>query len=233
MFQQILTGLLAGFGAQLTAAHPAPLIGGQGAAELSAQLQPGDLLFKGASTAVWTQMASQWSHGDTRWGHVGMIICAGTRTRDADANLPAPAQQKRCSGDVLVVHADTGPDEGEANLPPGEVIGEVRAVSLDEFLGEADEVGLFRLMVTPEQRARMTDWAAGAAMAHTPFDRGYSLDSENSLYCTELIWRAMSAALGRDTIPQKSRSMGRVYVALSDLSLHPLAEEVLVVDARK
>ena len=116
-------------------------------------------------------------------------------------------------------------------IAPGEVTGEVRAEPLTDFLSDVDQAGVYRLNLDAGQRAQLIAYAEAAAAAHTPFDRGYSIDSENNLYCTELVWRAMSSALERDAIPKKSRSVGRVYIALSDLSLHPLAREVLSVGA--
>ncbi|MEM5515485.1 YiiX/YebB-like N1pC/P60 family cysteine hydrolase [Henriciella sp. AS95] len=177
---------------------------------ISPYIQPGDLIFKGASTAVWTELAARWSTGDKRWGHVGIVV-----------SVP-----ETCCDPISVVHADTG---GGA---PGETIGEVRSVSLEGFLSDVDQAGVFRLNIDQAALARMIAYADGQARAHTPFDRGYSIESENNLYCTELIWRAMTAGLGHDPIGKKSTSLGRVYIALSDLSLHPLAQEVRVVEAR-
>ncbi len=179
------------------------------AAEISVDLEPGDLVFKGASTALWTQLAAGWSVGDKRWGHVGIVI-----------SVPPDR-----ASEAIVVHADTG-TSGPA---PGEEIGEVRAVPLSAYLGDVDQVGLFRLELDDTGTSRMIAYASAVAAAHTPFDRGYSLDSANNLYCTELVWRAMSEALGHDAIPQKSHRMGRTYVALSDISRHPLATEVRVI----
>lgn len=186
------------------------------ASELAPELQPGDLVFKGASTAVWTELAARWSVGDKRWGHVGIVT----------------AVPDGCCGPIMVVHADTGTGDPDRIAGPGEEIGEVRAVPLSQFLSDVDQVGLFRLDMTPAEKSGMIDFAADAADQHIPFDRGYSLDSPNNLYCTELVWRAMSAGLGRDALPEKSHSMGRIYVALSDLSLHPLAREVFSLDDR-
>ena len=192
---------------------PAPPAGSLAEA-LEPQVREGDLVFKGASTAVWTELAARWSTGDKRWGHVGIV----TRVPEG------------CCDPIMIVHADTGTGDPARTAGPGEEIGEVRAVPLQQFLSDVDQVGLFRLDMSDDQKAALIAFADEAAANHTPFDRGYSLDSPNNLYCTELVWRAMSAGLGHDAIPEKSRSMGRVYVALSDLSQHPLAREVVSLD---
>lgn len=193
------------------------------AARICPSLEPGDLVFKGASTALWTELAAGWSDpADRRWGHVGLVL----RVQQHSIGIPAIFQkQDGCA--ALIVHADTG--SGPPGLPagPGEDVGKVRAVPLEDFLGDVDHAGVFRLKLSPEQRARMLSRAGNEAERQTPFDRGYNLGSENNLYCTELIWRAMSDGLERDAIPDKSHRMGRTYIALSDLSMHPLAEEVI------
>lgn len=224
MFREVALGLTVLLAAPQAAAAPAL------EEALAPLLEPGDLVFKGADSGPATQLAASWSDGDRRWGHVGIVLSPAKPGECPAEEQSTGAVQKQCNSDTIVVHADTGPGPGEEALPPGAVIGAVRAVSLDQFLGEADHAGLFRLQIGPEARAAMLDWAAEAARVHTPFDRGYSLASENSLYCTELVWRALSAGLGEDAVPQKSRRLGRVYVALSDLSQHPLAAEIADID---
>lgn len=65
-----------------------------------------------------------------------------------------------------------------------------------------------------------------------PFGRGFSLKSANSLYCSELVWRALSAGAGKDAVPLKSERFGRVYVSISDPSENDLAREAAVITAR-
>ena len=180
-------------------------------AEVCAALMPGDLIFKGADTALWTQLAAEWSDDrDRRWGHVGVVVSAECTEAD---------------NQTQVVHADTG--TGRAGAAPGDEIGKVRSVSLAAFLSDVDTVGVFRLDISSDQRAKLVSWSKQAAHDEVPFDRGYSLESENNLYCTELVWRAMSFAIGGDAIPEKSVRLGRTYVSLSDLSQHRKVMQIL------
>ncbi|MFN4225034.1 MAG: YiiX/YebB-like N1pC/P60 family cysteine hydrolase [Hyphomonas sp.] len=117
-------------------------------------------------------------------------------------------------GGRSVIHADTG--------KPGEV-GAVRKVALADFLADVETLGLYDIDLTGEAREKYLGFAESAV--GLPFDHGFSIRSENSLYCSELVWRAMSAGLGRDAIPEKSERLGRTYVSLSDLSEHPLLHE--------
>lgn len=174
----------------------------EGKADSIEGLTAGDLLFKGAGTATGTRIAAGWSLGDKRWGHVGIVV--------ADAG-----------GSLSVVHADTG----EA-LGPG-ARGEVRRVPLELYLADVSALGHYH--VTLEGAGREAYLAYAKSAVGLPFDGGFSLSSENSVYCSELVWRALSAGAGADILPQKSERFGRVYVSLSDLSEHPLTREAALL----
>lgn len=163
------------------------------------QLTPGDLLFKGAESGAGTRIAAGWSLGDKRWGHVGIIAADG----------------------VSVIHADTG-----ENALRGEP-GEVRKVPLSDFIADATAIGHYTIFLTGSQRDAYLSYAESAV--GLPFDRGFSLGTTNSLYCSELVWRALSAGAGGDILPRKSERFGRVYVSVSDLSEHKLAQEMSII----
>ena len=162
-------------------------------------LQPGDLLFKGADTATGTRVAAGWSLGDKRWGHVGIVAADG----------------------VSVIHADTG-ENGRSGEP-----GEVRRVPLSDYISDATTLGHYTIFLTGSRREAYLSYAEAAV--GLPFDRGFSLKTETSLYCSELVWRALSAGAGEDVVPVKSERFGRVYVSVSDLSGNALAQEAAVI----
>jgi uncharacterized protein YycO len=158
-------------------------------------LEAGDLIFKGAETGTGTRLAASWSLEDKRWGHVGIVVTGP-------------------DGSLDVIHADTG--------KPGET-GEVREVPLATFLEDVSGIGIYDIRLTGDARDAYLAFAEAAV--GLPFDHGFSIRTENSLYCSELVWRAMSAALGQDAIPEKSQRYGRTYVSVSDLAGHPLLHE--------
>lgn len=168
----------------------------------SPHFEPGDLLFKPASTGFWTEIAASYSKGDKRWGHVGVV------TDVSDSS-------------ITVVHADMGPPE---------TVGVVRSDTYDDFIGEAAFVGQFRIALSDHERTAFNHWIRKAAADAMPFDRGYSLASANNAYCTELVWRAWSAAVGRDPIPDKGKALNNPYVALSDLTLHPDIADIRIIE---
>ena len=165
-------------------------------------LQPGDLLFKPATTELWTELAAHYSTGDKRWGHVGVV-----------SEVESEA--------ILIIHADMGPPQ---------TIGVVEQVALNDFLGQADHVGHFRPDLEPHVRNRFIEDLRAKAASGLPFDRGYNLTSANNAYCTELVWRAWMTAEGQDPMPNKSQSLTRPYIALSDLSQHPRIIELGRID---
>ncbi len=190
---------------QVIAAALLAALAGPAAAELlpeaAGPLAPGELLFKGAETGGGTRLAAEWSLGDKRWGHIGIVV-------------PGP------DGTLEVIHADTGaPGEG----------GEVRRVSLAKFLSDVTDLGVYEVDLTGPARAAYLAYAEEAV--GLPFDHGFSLASEDRLYCSELIWRALSAGLGTDPVPEKSKRLGRIYVSVSDISGNPHARELRTVHA--
>lgn len=162
-------------------------------------LVPGELLFKGAETGGGTRLAADWSLGDRRWGHIGIVV-AGP------------------DGALQVIHADTGgPGEG----------GEVRRVSLAKFLSDVKDLGVYDVDLQGAARSAYLAYAEQAV--GKPFDHAFSLTSEDRLYCSELIWRALSAGLDEDAVPEKSKRLGRTYVSVSDISGNAHAQELRTV----
>lgn len=189
--------------AGLGAALFAGLAQAQVAPEEMTGLKAGDLIFKGAETGTGTRVAAGWSQGDKRWGHVGIVVA-------------------HPGGGFDVIHADTG--------MPGEV-GQVRRVPLSVFLTDVYTAGIYEVHLEGDQRAAYL--AEAEAEIGLPFDRGFSLASANAVYCSELVWRALSAGAGADIQPEKTNRFGRVYVSLSDISENPLVQEVAVVAAER
>jgi hypothetical protein len=120
----------------------------------------------------------------------------------------------RGEGDGLaIVHASGSPIAENAR---------VVAVSPETFVAEADRIGVYRLR---EVGAAQRFASAALARVGQPFDTEFSLASEQALYCTELVWRALSAMLGRDSIPAKPIVAGRAMITLGALEQNELLNE--------
>jgi len=192
LLQQIVTAAAAlAFTAGLAEAEILP--------DRAGPIVPGELLFKGAGTGMGTRLAADWSLGDKRWGHIGIVVTGP-------------------DGALEVIHADTG--------APGES-GEVRQVSLAAFLSDVADLGVYE--VDLQGPARSAYLAYAEAAVGKPFDHGYSIASDDSLYCSELVWRALSAGLGEDALPVKSKRLGRTYVSVSDIAENAHAHELRTV----
>lgn len=156
------------------------------------ELRAGDVVFLSAPQALWARLASQWSLPKYKHGHVGMVII------DRD-------------GRPMVVHASGDPTRSKAT---------VRAVTVDKFFEEARGATVFRMRDPAAARvaaAKVEDYARRRLL----FDTEFSLKTRNRLYCSEMIWRAMSAALGRDVVPKKAWDYGRPTIRLRDLETSP------------
>ncbi len=155
-------------------------------------LRPGDVVFIAIPDAFWARMASEWSLPRYRHGHVGILVKTGM-------------------GTILVVHAGGNPSQEDAR---------VVAVPLREFARGAARLDVFR--PTNENAApRAARIAKSFADARLRFDTKFSLATTKSLYCTELVWRSLSAGYGWDILPVKSRVAGYEAVLLSDLEIAP------------
>lgn len=151
------------------------------------EIRQGDVIFFSAPDAYWASLASRWSEPRYRHGHVGLAIIR--------------------KGQIHVVHAKGNPVQRKAM-----VVEEPLAV----FLREARGVSVFRPLSAAVARGAAAR-AERFVRTRTPFDSRFSLQSPDQLYCTELIWRALSAGAGFDILPVKSMEGGRPAVFLSDL----------------
>lgn len=161
-----------------------------------AEARPGDVLFK-SGDGFWGAMAARFSRSDEGFGHVGLV---------------APGED----GALVVIHAGGDPLAGD---------GRVQRASLDEFLRRATSAALYRPALDEAALGAALAYAEGALLRNAPFDAGFSLDTEEALYCTELVWRALSEAAGEDAAPRKTERAGRLFVAIDDLQASPLLEQ--------
>ncbi len=148
---------------------------------------------------------------DALWGQIGALI---TGDRHVYAHVGMAAER---GGALVIVHAAGSPTNAEA---------EVAAEPAARFAAQAQRAAVYRPQ-TPRAAA-----AASRALAYAEggarFDGAFSLESEDRLYCTELVWRALTEAVGEDVAPQKSQFGDLAYIAIEDLR----AAEILTPVAR-
>ena len=108
--------------------------------------------------------------------------------------------------------------------------GSVVLEELSTFLRRATftEAGVFRLRDTADEGIHRAVVAAEEfAVDRVPFDRDFSLDTIDRLYCTELIIRAFESA-GVELL-ESSRSKADNILLPSEIAVSPILEEVLAV----
>ena len=154
---------------------------------LMPHLKHGDILFRGRDNS-WGELGAMASRVDKRYGHVGVVMGEGTEWR--------------------VVSATGNPFEGD-----GAVISE----PLKKFIGLSTRLGLYRLMIDGDAFAAFLTGIKRHTAQKTRFDRLYDITENETVYCTELIWLCLNAALGKDVISDKTMWRGRDVIALDDL----------------
>lgn len=176
------------------------LAGGGAAAWAEAPLfesaEAGDLVLIGEA-GLWTDIAEGLSTGDRRYGHVGILVGSPGDWRVIDAGGP-----------IL--------DDGAG----------VTERPLASFLGKARRVGLYRANLNSIQRKALIAEATRAAADALPFDKEWRLDTEDAVYCTEFVWRALNAATGEESVPSRTVIAGVERITLGDLVASPLLVEV-------
>lgn len=148
---------------------------------------------------------------DALWGRIGALV---TGDRHVFAHVGMAARRDE---ELVIVHAGGSPTNPDA---------EVAAEPAADFLARAERVGVYRpaLPDADQAAARGLAYADGGAR----FDGAFSLETEDRLYCTELVWRALSQTAGHDVAPDKSQWGDVTYIAIEDLRaaeiLSPVAQ---------
>src|SRR5690606_37314745 len=127
----------------------------------------------------WSNFFARLNRRDRRFSHAGVVV--------------------REHGALRVVHAEA--DDSGAN-------GRVR---LDDYAAfTADGTGYVVLRLADrEAAARLAEAASSMHAAALPFDLDFDLADPAAVYCSELVWRALSLALRRDPLPDKPVVAGR------------------------
>lgn len=126
------------------------------------ELQAGDLVFRRCEGL--TSQFVDVMDGSGEFSHVGIVWISNT-------------------GESFVVHALPGEDDTE---------GYVQTTPLMEFVAhpEVTSFAVFRLSKEFEPQAQNAAAWAHSLVDRVKFDSGFDLETEDELYCTELIWRA-------------------------------------------
>lgn len=123
-------------------------------------LRSGDLIFRRGRGLVSEAVIA--AGQGARYSHVGLVLVK--------------------ENEVFVVHA--------APKETGQGDGRVRRQPLHEFANarEAETVAIFRVRDETDTALRPLEGMAEAVVGQ-PFDSDFNLDTEDRLYCTELVWR--------------------------------------------
>lgn len=138
---------------------------------------------------LWSHLFARLNSRDRRFSHAGVVVY-----HDQDWH---------------VIHAEA------------DNLGRHGTVRMDEwgvFVERAEQLALLRTG-DPGAAARTADAALAMYRAALPFDFSFDLSRLDAVYCSELVWRALSHALQRDPLPEKPVLRGRDAVLVENLLL--------------
>ena len=151
--------------------------------ELCASLRSGDVVCR-VGNGIWSDIFRRISQRDTRFSHAGIIL------READ-------------GSLWVVHSEADDFTGR---------GEVYIEPLQDFQARGNGVWCFRLK--DEHRDLQQQETVNRKLkdyAGIPFDLKFSLETADSLYCTEFVYRFFADLEPAVMLPV-ARHENRAYV---------------------
>lgn len=126
-------------------------------------LQDGDLIFrKGRSLVSRIVLIAD---GNSPYSHIGIV--------------------KKSNGSVFVIHSVPAEEEFEKDKI------KIEPVELFCRVDRCSEVAVYRISSADKNSlAPAIEYALTALKKHLPFDGNFDLTTDESLYCTELVWKA-------------------------------------------
>lgn len=185
----------------LMAAMPGVVKAPEGGTRLpELSLHSGDLVLR-QGTGFWGAVFSRLNSRDRRYSHVGIVV--------------------QSQGRWQVVHAEADDFAHE---------GRVRLDDWSDFAAKARALALLRVDDDRDAGRRIAAAALEMHQARLAFDFRFDLANSGAVYCTELAWRAMLLALGRDPLTSKPVRNGREVVLVENFLLD-MPELVMIYES--
>jgi len=154
-------------------------------ATLLPYLATGDLIFRKSESLTGQFVSNMDSRGE--FSHVGIIRLSDEK-------------------DIFVVHASPHGKETQ-NM--------VQVATLEYFLSFSQEIAIYRPRSTYKQTAIQAANYAFSLAGEVPFDRAFNLETEDAVYCTELIWRAFLEA-GEDIVDNNLEELEMPFFGINE-----------------
>jgi len=108
----------------------------------------------------------------------------------------------------------------EANELTGKGI--VRDEPIESFIGHSREWALFAINTPDAMKAEIVKQACIFYESGIPFDLDFDLATDDKLYCTELVAKAINNAFGEELITPGMHIAGHPFYGLDDIYMHHL-----------
>jgi len=162
-------------------------------------LQSGDIILRD-SKGFFSQTFKSFSLVDKCYSHSGVIV------RDSINNK-------------LYVYHCVGGEENKTNKMKKDPI-HVFCTPQSNYA-----FGIYRFNLPPAQMKGFIAQVKEYYKQKMEFDLKMKLETDNELYCTEMIYKSLKKATGEDFIPL-TQAFGATYIALDNLYLNPITKQV-------
>lgn len=161
-------------------------------------LQSGDLVVRRGDDMT-SYMLSKLNHTDRRYSHCGIVVVE--------------------KGTPYVYHSIGGEDN------PDQVIRKDKA---KYWFSPANNLAFatYRYDMPDSVKVRMLNSAAAYYTAKKMFDMEFDLETDNRLYCSEMVYKAILTATGNKDYISTEHNYRRRFVGVDNLFLTPHAERV-------
>jgi hypothetical protein len=157
------------------------------AVSLSARLQELDVIVR-ATDGLWSPLFAAMSVGDQRYSHTGLLL-------------------KDDQGQMFVLHADADDTTG---------LGQVKITPWNEFRRESLRWSVYRAKALSEAQKLRLHSIAWQQLG-IPFDLEFDLNTQDKLYCTELIAHIFAVGAGFEWPAARTVWNGKKVLSVGDL----------------
>lgn len=161
-------------------------------------LHSGDLLLRTGNDEI-SNMFRQMNQGDKTYSHSGIVIIR--------------------NGYPFVYHSIGGADNPNEKL---------RCDSVSRFIAEAHNLGfgIVRFNFTETERRRFCQLADSYFHAMPLFDMDFNINTDDKLYCSEFVYKAVLKATADSTYLPVTRRNGTVFIGVDNLFRNKHAQTI-------
>lgn len=155
----------------------------------TSMLENGDIIYR-LGDGIFSQYFKLTSKHEQLYSHSGIAVIHGST--------------------ISVIHSEASEITG---------IGKVKSEPISKFMRNISVWAIYRVDTTQHVRNNIASIATEYATKNTPFDTDFNLESDDKLYCTELVALCINKAMQRQLIRPTGLLRGNRYYSVDDTYL--------------